>query len=81
MLNKLNRVASLMSKTPPKLNQNVMPSTLNVAKKYHSGKISRGVANGLVLLLVLIPVDPSMHTGNTYRISLGQVELKMNLSE
>ena len=68
-------------RTPNSLSGRIL-STLNVAKKYHSGRISRGVANGLaaspnVCSSVtpkprLIPIVPSIHTGNTNRISLGQ---------
>lgn len=64
---------------------NLLGITLNklkVGKKYHSGKISNGVANGSAFSPMvegskmanptMQPIVPKMTTGNTYNKSLGQ---------
>ena len=55
---------------------------LKVGKKYHSGKISKGVANGFAFspiadgCITANPITiakvPKIHTGNMYSKSLGQ---------
>lgn len=55
---------------------------LNVGKKYHSGKISSGVAKGSAFSPIaegskiasptIQPIVPKITTGNTYSKSLGQ---------
>ena len=60
-------------------------SKLNVGKKYHSGKISKGVANGLegspkaegskIAKPTQHAIVPKIDTGNIYNKSFGQAGL------
>ena len=69
-----------IDKTPKSL-FGITRNKLNVGKKYHSGKISRGVANGSAFSPkgegertdnpITQDKVPSMHTGKIYKRSFG----------
>ena len=63
-------------------------SRLKVAKIYHSGRISKGVAKGsadseipkgwLTDRLISVHITPVITVGNIYKMSLGHASLKHN---
>jgi len=59
----------MMNKTPTKNSIDKIRKRLNVGKRYHSGRISNGVAKGVAGSTR--DKIPFITTGNMYKISLG----------